>query len=120
MAEDQQNSNRNRPNRNRNRPQRPQRGRGGGGGGRNNRRPLLTPATNAAVLSLIGAVLVQEVDVMLVQPFGVAAIAFILSSGVSYFAQRAKANSIEKISDAFFFVGLITLIFVALSKLGIV
>lgn len=121
MADDgrrNQNNNRNQ-NRHHNRNNQ-RRNRGGGnrgGGGRRDRkqRPLLTSATNACGLTLIALISMvatnKGLEILEIY-LGVAVLAFGIAVLASYIAQRVKPNWVEKISDLFFIIGLILIVYV--------
>jgi hypothetical protein len=93
------------------------RGSQGRGAGSRVQRPLLTSAINAAGLCLVAlAVLYKGSTVnMEVLYLGLSTVAFVLSALVSYFAQRISSMKwIERLSDIFFFVGSLGIIWVAL------
>lgn len=81
-------------------------------------RPLLTSALNGAGLCLVALAVMYKgtaVDVQS-QYLGLATLAFVISSLISYFAQRFSSMKwIEKVSDLFFFIGAILMAVVALS-----
>jgi hypothetical protein len=86
------------------------------GGGRI-QRPLLTSAINGAGLCLVTlAILYKGTTVnMEVLYLGLSTVAFVLSALISYGAQRLSGMRwVEKISDLFFFLGSLGIIWVAL------
>lgn len=108
-------------NNNRSRGNRSHRGPRPGFGHRTGRqqRPLLTSSINASGLCLVALVLtvtaVGSTAAAYTSIFSGAVVAFALSAIVSYFAQRASSKKwVEKVSDLFFFVGIVLVIYAAL------
>ena len=111
--------NRDRPNRDRPRGQY-RHPRGGGDGRGRHQRPLLTSATTASGLCLVAMMLANPTTTIEMQnALGGATMAFATSAGVSYFAQRARKNWVEKTSDFFFMAGLLLIFYVSLAKMGV-
>jgi hypothetical protein len=120
------------PNNNRNRDNRDNRDRDGGRryrpGGRpmhhqnrgRTQRPLLTSAINGAGLCLVALVVLGRAEhSQLNQLLGAAVTAFGISAFVSYIAQRIKFSWVEKISDLFFIIGTVVVIWVGAHLGGI-
>ena len=83
-------------------------------------RPLLTSALNGAVLSLVALVVLgKQEHAQSYQLLGAAIASFGISAFVSYIAQRAKADWIEKISDLFFLIALGIVVWVGVHLSGI-
>jgi len=95
-------------------------GHGGGGRGRG-QRPLLTSATNGALLGLVALMLmsVSQMNAQVQGLVGVMIIGFVISAIVSYVAQRVSMKWVEKVSDAFFLISLVLVLVVACQVSGV-
>lgn len=92
---------------------------GGGGRGRA-QRPLLTSAINGCGLALVAAFVARQSPegLQVARLLALAAACFGVSSIVSYAAQRLKPMIVELVSDFFFLVGAVMLIYVGLQVAG--